>query len=71
MSDLSRYIRKRKNRDLAFAKGFDSGYKNFKKDAEFSKLLCDIQKDFQMAGYTQKDVEQAVAHVRKETKRRS
>lgn len=30
MSDLTRYINKRKSRDPVFAKGFDSGYADFK-----------------------------------------
>ena len=30
MSDLKRYIRKRKARDPEFAEGFDSGYEQFK-----------------------------------------
>ena len=30
MSDLTRYINKRKGRDTAFAKGFDPGYDDFK-----------------------------------------
>ena len=30
MSDLQNYINDRKNRDPKFAKGFDSGYKQFK-----------------------------------------
>ncbi len=30
MSDLQKYIKKRKSRDKRFANGFDSGYKQFK-----------------------------------------
>ena len=30
MSDLQKYIKSRKKRDPAFAKGFDSGYQQFK-----------------------------------------
>ncbi len=30
MSDLKKYIKKRKGADLDFAKGFDSGYEEFK-----------------------------------------
>jgi ribosome-binding protein aMBF1 (putative translation factor) len=30
MSDLKKYIRDRKKRDKAFAKGFDEGYEQFK-----------------------------------------
>jgi len=30
MSDLQKYIKNRKKRDRAFAKGFDSGYEQFK-----------------------------------------
>jgi HTH-type transcriptional regulator / antitoxin HipB len=30
MSDIERYIRKRKRRDPQFAEGFDVGYSNFK-----------------------------------------
>ncbi len=30
MSDVTRYINKRKSRDPAFAKGFDVGYEDFK-----------------------------------------
>lgn len=69
MSDLTRYINKRKSRDKTFAKGFDSGYESSKKDSEFSKLLRDIQNDFQSAGYTQKDIDRATAHVKKKNNR--
>ncbi len=30
MSDLQKYIKKRKSRDTKFAKGFDTGYEQFK-----------------------------------------
>ncbi len=30
MSDLQKYIKKRKTRDTEFAKGFDTGYEQFK-----------------------------------------
>lgn len=30
MSDLQKYIEKRKSKDLTFAEGFDSGYADFK-----------------------------------------
>lgn len=35
------------------------------KDTEFLKLVDETRKDFKDAGYTQKDIEQAVAKVRK------
>jgi len=30
MSDLQKYIKKRKDRDATFARGFDAGYRRFK-----------------------------------------
>lgn len=35
------------------------------KDTEFLRLLRDVRKDFKNAGYTQKDIDGAVAQVRK------
>jgi excisionase family DNA binding protein len=40
-------------------------------DKQFLQLIQDLQQESKNAGYTQKDVEQAVAQVRKEAKRRS
>lgn len=36
-------------------------------DTEFLTLLKDVRKEFKDAGYTQEDISQAVAQVRKET----
>jgi len=49
MSDLNKYINKRKERDLEFAKDFDSGYEEFK----IGEILKQARLD---AGLTQEDV---------------
>ena len=49
MSDLKKYINKRKKEDLEFAKDFDSGYQEFK--------IGEILKQARLeAGLTQEDV---------------
>jgi len=49
MSDLQKYIQKRKLRDPEFAKNFDSGYEQFK----IGVLLKQARQD---AGFTQEEV---------------
>ena len=49
MSDLQKYIEKRKSRDPEFAKNFDSGYEQFK----IGVLLKQARQD---AGFTQEEV---------------
>ena len=49
MSDLQKYIEKRKSRDPEFAKNFDSGYEQFK----IGVLLKQARQD---AGFTQEEL---------------
>lgn len=49
MSDLKKYINKRKKEDLEFAKNFDSGYQEFK----IGEILKQARID---AGLTQEDL---------------
>jgi ribosome-binding protein aMBF1 (putative translation factor) len=49
MSDLKKYINKRKKRDKDFAKGFDSGYEEFKIGAVLKQARLE-------AGITQEDL---------------
>jgi ribosome-binding protein aMBF1 (putative translation factor) len=49
MSDLQKYIKKRKARDPEFAKGFDTGYEQFK----IGVLLKQARKE---AGLTQEEL---------------
>ena len=49
MSDLQKYIQKRKLRDTEFSKNFDSGYEQFK----IGVLLKQARQD---AGFTQEEV---------------
>lgn len=49
MSDLQRYIRERKARDPEFAKGFDSGYEQFKIGAMLKQARVE-------AGITQEEL---------------
>ncbi len=49
MSDLDKYIKKRKEKDLEFAKNFDTGYEEFK--------IGEILKQARIeAGLTQEDI---------------
>lgn len=45
--------------------------KYLQQDKQFLRLIQDIRQESKKASYTQKDVDQAVAQVRKEAKRRS
>jgi len=49
MSDLKKYINKRKEIDVEFAKGFDSGYEEFKIGAVLKQARLE-------AGITQEDL---------------
>ena len=49
MSDLKKYINKRKETDINFAKGFDSGYEEFKIGAVLKQARLE-------AGITQEDL---------------
>jgi len=49
MSDLEKYIKKRKETDTDFAKGFDSGYEEFKIGAVLKQARLE-------AGITQEDL---------------
>ena len=49
MSDLQKYIAKRKERDAEFAEGYDSGYEAFKFGAAIKKLRLE-------SGMTQEDL---------------
>jgi HTH-type transcriptional regulator/antitoxin HipB len=49
MSDLQKYIKKRKARDPEFAKNFDSGYEQFK----IGVMLKQARQD---AGFTQEEL---------------
>jgi ribosome-binding protein aMBF1 (putative translation factor) len=49
MSDLDNYIKKRKQKDKDFAKGFDSGYEEFKIGAVLKQARLE-------AGITQEDL---------------
>ena len=53
MSDLKKYITKRKNRDTQFAKGFDEGYQEFK----IGEMLKQARKE---VGLTQEQVAEAM-----------
>lgn len=54
MSDLTKYIADRKDRDPSFAEDFDGGYENFK----IGVLLRQARKD---AGLTQEEVAQRMS----------
>jgi len=49
MSDLQTYIKKRKSRDPKFAKGFDTGYEQF-------KIGAILKKAREEAGFTQEEL---------------
>lgn len=49
MSDLQKYIKDRKSRDATFAKGFDSGYEQFKIGAMLKQARIE-------AGLTQEEL---------------
>ena len=49
MSDLQKYIKKRKTRDPEFAKNFDSGYEQF-------KIGVMLKQARQEAGFTQEEL---------------
>ena len=49
MSDLQKYIKKRKSRDPEFAKNFDSGYEQF-------KIGVVLKQARQEAGFTQEEL---------------
>lgn len=49
MSDLRKYIKKRKRRDTKFAEGYDAGYKEF-------KIGVVLKKAREQAGLTQEDL---------------
>jgi HTH-type transcriptional regulator/antitoxin HipB len=57
MSDLKRYINKRKNDDADFAKDFDSGYEEFKIGEMLKQARVDV-------GLTQEDLAQRL-HTKK------
>ncbi|SMN11642.1 transcriptional regulator, XRE family [uncultured Candidatus Thioglobus sp.] len=42
MSDLQKYIDKRKNKDTEFSKGFDSGYEEFKIGETFKQTRKEL-----------------------------
>ena len=57
MSDVARYIKKRKSTDAVFAEGFDAGYQDF-------KIGVVLREARESAGMTQEDVARKL-HTRK------
>jgi ribosome-binding protein aMBF1 (putative translation factor) len=57
MSDLKRYIQKRKNNDADFTKDFDSGYEEFKIGEMLKQARTEV-------GMTQEDIAQKL-HTKK------
>jgi len=49
MSDLQKYIKKRKKKDFAFARGFDTGYEQF-------KIGVILKRAREKAGLTQEEI---------------